>query len=83
MGACVCFQMCARRTNDVTQMDQRPYPGPPLLFHFRMVVLFSILYVVDLVMFFFTVEHTLSVGVGGMVLFASEVCCINSRPYHF
>ncbi|KAJ2913456.1 hypothetical protein MD484_g6939, partial [Candolleomyces efflorescens] len=53
-------------------MDQRPYPGPPLLFHFRMVVLFSILYVIDLVMFFFTVEHTLSVGVGGMVLFASE-----------
>ena len=25
-------------------------------------------------MFLFTVEHTLSVGVGGMVLFASEVC---------
>ncbi|RXW23346.1 hypothetical protein EST38_g2493 [Candolleomyces aberdarensis] len=53
-------------------MDQRPYPGPPLLFHFRMVVLFSILYVIDLVMFFLTVEHTLSVGVDGMVLFASE-----------
>ena len=75
--------MRVRRPNDVTQMDQRPYPGPPLLFHLRMVVLFSILYVIDLVMFFFTVEHTLSVGVGGMVLFASEVCRISSRPYHF
>ena len=69
--------MCLHGTNDVTQMDQRPYPGPPLLFHFRMVVLFSILYVIDLVMFFFTVEHTLSVGVGGMVLFASEVMSYN------
>ncbi|TEB37547.1 hypothetical protein FA13DRAFT_1771004 [Coprinellus micaceus] len=53
-------------------MDQRPYPGPPLLFHFRMAVLFVILWWIDLGMFLFTVEHTLSVGVGGMVLFASE-----------
>jgi len=55
-------------------MDQRPYPGPPMLFHFRMVFLFVILWWIDLAMFLFTVEHTLSVGVGGMVLFASEVC---------
>ncbi|KAF6760034.1 synoviolin 1 isoform b [Ephemerocybe angulata] len=53
-------------------MDQRPYPGPPLLFHIRMVTLFTILWVIDMSMFLFTVEHTLSVGVGGMVLFASE-----------
>ena len=54
-------------------MDQQPYPGPPLLFHFRMVVLFLILWLTDLVTFTLTIEHTLSVGVGGMVLFASEV----------
>ena len=56
------------------QMDQRPYPGPPLLFHFRMASLFMVLWATDLVMFVFTIEHTLTVGVGGMVLFASEVC---------
>lgn len=55
-------------------MDQRPYPGPPLVFHFRMNILFALLLTTDLLMFFFTVEHTLSAGVGGMVLFASEVC---------
>lgn len=54
-------------------MDQRPYPGPPLLFHFRMTILFTILWLTDCVMFLFAVEHTLSAGVGGMVLFASEV----------
>jgi len=55
-------------------MDQRPYPGPPLMFHFRMNILFVLLWAIDLVMFVFAVEHTLSTGVGGMVLFASEVC---------
>ncbi|KAF8160975.1 hypothetical protein B0H34DRAFT_361119 [Crassisporium funariophilum] len=53
-------------------MDQRPYPGPPLLFHFRMTILFAILWTTDCLMFLFAVEHTLSAGVGGMVLFASE-----------
>ncbi|CAA7259248.1 unnamed protein product [Cyclocybe aegerita] len=53
-------------------MDQRPYPGPPLLFHFRMTILFGILWSTDCIMFLFAVEHTLSAGVGGMVLFASE-----------
>ncbi|EAU91350.2 synoviolin 1 isoform b [Coprinopsis cinerea okayama7 len=53
-------------------MDQRPYPGPPLLFHCRMVALFIVLWVTDIIMFMFTIEHTLNVGVGGMVLFASE-----------
>jgi E3 ubiquitin-protein ligase synoviolin len=53
-------------------MDQRPYPGPPLLFHVRMVVLFTLLWATDLLMFLFAVEHTLTAGVGGMVLFASE-----------
>lgn len=53
-------------------MDQRPYPGPPLLFHFRMAVLFTILWLTDCLMFMFAIEHTLTSGVGGMVLFASE-----------
>jgi len=43
-------------------MDQRPYPGPPLLFHLRMNILFVILWATDLVMFVFAVEHTMSVG---------------------
>jgi hypothetical protein len=38
-----------------------------------MVLLFVILWVTDVVVFLFAVEHTLSTGVGGMVLFASEV----------
>ena len=56
-----------------SQMDQRPYPGPPLLFHVRMTILFAILSMTDCLMFLFAIEHTLSTGVGGMVLFASEV----------
>lgn len=54
-------------------MDQVPYPGPPLLFHIRMNTLLFILWVVDFIMLVFAVESTLSNGVGGMVLFASEV----------
>ncbi|PPQ99709.1 hypothetical protein CVT24_009692 [Panaeolus cyanescens] len=53
-------------------MDQQPYPGPPLLFHFRMSLLFVILSTTDFLMFIFAAEHTLSVRVDGMVLFASE-----------
>lgn len=54
-------------------MDQRPYPGPPLTFHFRMVILFIMLWAADVIVFLLAVEHTLSTGVDGMVLFASEV----------
>ncbi|KAJ7594713.1 hypothetical protein C8J56DRAFT_778219 [Mycena floridula] len=53
-------------------MDQRPYPGPPLLFHVRMTTLFLILWFTDLIMFSVAIESTLANGVGGMVLFASE-----------
>ncbi|KAF7790315.1 hypothetical protein EIP86_001269 [Pleurotus ostreatoroseus] len=56
----------------VESMDQVPYPGPPLLFHFRMNTLFLILWIVDFMMLVFAIESTLSNGVGGMVLFASE-----------
>jgi hypothetical protein len=55
-------------------MDQRPYPGPPLLFHVRMCILFVVLWSVDMVMFLIALDNTLAYGVGGMVLFASEVC---------
>lgn len=54
-------------------MDQVPYPGPPLLFHIRMNTLFLVLWIVDFMMLVFAIESTLSNGVGGMVLFASEV----------
>jgi hypothetical protein len=56
------------------KMDQIPYPGPPLLFHIRMSILFLILWITDFIMFLIAVENTLANGVGGMVLFASEVC---------
>ncbi|KAJ3554227.1 hypothetical protein NM688_g3218 [Phlebia brevispora] len=56
----------------VESMDQVPYPGPPLLFHIRMNTLFFILWLVDFIMLVFAVESTMSNGVGGMVLFASE-----------
>ncbi|KAF5389359.1 hypothetical protein D9757_004381 [Collybiopsis confluens] len=56
----------------VEWMDQRPYPGPPLLFHVRMSTLFVILWSTDFLMFLVAVENTLAHGVGGMVLFASE-----------
>jgi E3 ubiquitin-protein ligase synoviolin len=54
-------------------MDQTPYPGPSALFHVRILSLFAILWTIDFAMFIFAVESTLTNGVGGMVLFASEV----------
>ncbi|KAL5528398.1 HRD1 [Sanghuangporus sanghuang] len=53
-------------------MDQRPYPGPPLLFHVRINALIWLLWATDLVVFLLTVENMLTYGVGGTVLFASE-----------
>lgn len=54
-------------------MDQRPYPGPPVLFHVRIVALMAMLWLTDFFMFSFAVESILTNGVGGIVLFASEV----------
>lgn len=54
-------------------MDQRPYPGPPILFHIRMTTLFTILWFIDLIMFAFAVDSTTKNGVGGMMMFANEV----------
>ncbi|KAJ7209554.1 hypothetical protein GGX14DRAFT_364523 [Mycena pura] len=53
-------------------MDQRPYPGPSLLFHVRMTTLFLILWTTDLLLFMIAVDSTIANGIGGMVLFASE-----------
>jgi len=63
-------------------MDQQPYPGPAPLFHLRMMALFVILWLTDFVMFVVAVDHTFTHGVGGMVLFASEVSplCIGTVP---
>jgi len=54
-------------------MDQRPYPGPPILFHIRMTSLFTILWFIDLFLFAFAVDSTTKNGVGGMMMFANEV----------
>ena len=54
-------------------MDQRPYPGPPMLFHLRMTSLFTILWFIDLFMFAYAVDSTTKNGVGGMMMFANEV----------
>ncbi|KAI0768646.1 hypothetical protein BD413DRAFT_715661, partial [Trametes elegans] len=56
----------------VESIDQTPYPGPPTLFHIRINALFALLSLIDTTMFAFAVESTLTNGVGGMVLFASE-----------
>ncbi|KAF5351828.1 hypothetical protein D9756_007401 [Leucocoprinus leucothites] len=53
-------------------MDQQPYPGPSALFHLRMTSLFMILWLTDFIMFVVAIDHTITYGVGGMVLFASE-----------
>lgn len=54
-------------------MDQITYPGPPVLFHIRMNALLFALSAIDLIMFLIAVDTTLNNGVGGMVLFATEV----------
>lgn len=61
-------------------MDQRPYPGPSLLFHLRMSTLFIILWTTDFLMFVIAIENTMTNGVGGMVLFASEVITRTTFP---
>lgn len=55
-------------------MDQRPYPGPPISFHIRVLTLFAILWMVDIIAFLLTIEYMLTFGIGGTVLFTSEVC---------
>jgi hypothetical protein len=73
MGTYYLPSMVSPGSKQSSQMDQRPYPGPSPLFHFRMSSLFVILWVTDFLMFLIAVENTITHGVGGMVLFASEV----------
>ena len=56
------------------KMNQMPFPGPPKLFHARIVTLFIVLYLTDTVMIIYAVESVQTKGVGAIVLFASEVC---------
>ncbi|EJD52630.1 hypothetical protein AURDEDRAFT_111261 [Auricularia subglabra TFB-10046 SS5] len=53
-------------------MDQVPHPGPNWLFHVRSNVLFIVLWGIDIVMLAFALESIVSVGMSGIVLFASE-----------
>ena len=55
-------------------MDQVPYPGPGVLFHVRMIVLFIILATVDVFALVVAMNTIFAEGVGGTVLFANEVC---------
>lgn len=54
-------------------MNQMPFPGPPTLFHVRIITLFVALYLTDTVMILYAVDSVQSKGVGAIVLFASEV----------
>jgi E3 ubiquitin-protein ligase synoviolin len=63
-------------------MDQRPYPGPPTLFHVRMTSLFVVLWCTDLLLFAFAVESTLKHGIGGMMMFANEVRVLHAPFSH-
>lgn len=53
-------------------MDQVPHPGPNWLFHVRSNALFIVLWGIDIVMLAFAFESIVSVGMSGIVLFASE-----------
>jgi E3 ubiquitin-protein ligase synoviolin len=61
------------------QMDTIPYPGADTLFHVRFLALFSFLWVLDAIMIAFAVESILTHGVGGIVLFGSEVGTLDFR----
>ncbi|KAH9851484.1 hypothetical protein C2E23DRAFT_869396 [Lenzites betulinus] len=66
-----CFHwLMADRVESVNGPNALPWP--PTLFHVRINALFGVLWAIDLTMFAFAVESTLTNGVGGMVLFASE-----------
>ena len=62
-----------RSKGSIMQMDQVPYPGPTVLFHIRILSLFAVLSFTDLIMLAFAAESILTHGVGGIVLFGSEV----------
>ncbi|KZV82145.1 hypothetical protein EXIGLDRAFT_713575 [Exidia glandulosa HHB12029] len=53
-------------------MDQVPHPGPNWVFHVRSNALFFVLWSIDLFMLALALESILTVGMSGIVLFASE-----------
>lgn len=55
------------------QIDQIPPPGPPTLFHVRIVSITSLLCLADTVLVAYSLDSIMDVGVSGMVLFAAEV----------
>ncbi|KAL7419908.1 E3 ubiquitin-protein ligase hrd1 [Cryptotrichosporon argae] len=56
----------------VDYMDQIPAPGPPRLFHLRVVGIIAILAALDLLLLAYATESILIDGVSAMLLFASE-----------
>lgn len=54
-------------------MDQRPYPGPPPIFHIRIMSLFCLLATTDLVMFMLAYQSIMQNDIGATILFANEV----------
>jgi len=53
-------------------MDQRPYPGPPMLFHIRINALICILWLSDVIAYILILDNLISNGFSGTILFASE-----------
>ncbi|BEJ13156.1 hypothetical protein CspHIS471_0303300 [Cutaneotrichosporon sp. HIS471] len=56
----------------VDYIDQVPPPGPPAWFHVRLGAVLALLTTLDVLLFLYTMEHVMVVGVSAMVLFASE-----------
>ncbi|KLO18382.1 hypothetical protein SCHPADRAFT_899780 [Schizopora paradoxa] len=59
-------------------MDQRPYPGPPLIFHIRINALIVILWLADVITYIFILDNLLSNGFSGTILFASEYAILTA-----
>lgn len=56
----------------VDYIDQVPPPGPPPFFHVRLTAVLAILTTFDILLFLYSMEHVMVMGVSAMVLFASE-----------
>ncbi|WWC68885.1 uncharacterized protein I206_102821 [Kwoniella pini CBS 10737] len=62
----------------VDYMDQIPPPGPPKLYHVRIISIIILLAVLDGVLVSYSLEKILTEGVSAMVLFASEFTILNA-----
>lgn len=70
---CLLLTPAAKAILTTSKMDQRPYPGPPPLFHIRIMSLFCVLALTDLVMFLFAYQSIMQNDIGATILFANEV----------